>query len=91
MDDLQSNEAAPSSTSRIWVAGIAYLVFGAPLVFTVSSWILSAPIMAIMLFDPPQWFKDYVSPVFGGAVIILSIGAVYYGWRLLAAQLRHAA
>lgn len=91
MADPTSIQPATNSSLRLWIAGIVYLVFGAPLVFVVSSRVLSAPILVIMLLGPPQWFKDYVSPVFGGVVVILSLAAVYYGWRLLAAQLRHAA
>ena len=92
MVDPKSTEPRPSPSLRLWIGGFVYVVFVAPLVFIVSNRVLSAPMMVFMLLvDPPDWFRTYVSPVFLGIVVLLSLGAVYYGWRLLAAQLRHAA
>ncbi len=91
MADTTPIDRGFNSSLRLWIAGIVYLIFGAPLVLVVSSRVLAAPMVAIMLLDPPRWVRDYVAPVFGGAVVLLSLAAVYYGWRLLAAQLRRAA
>ena len=91
MAESTPSSSANQSSVRLWIAGIAYLVFGVPLVFFVSFRVLSAPILAISLLDPPAWFETYVVPVFAGASIILSLAAVYYGWRIVSAQLRRAA
>jgi hypothetical protein len=83
----RNDSPGPKRDFAYWATVVAYCIFGVPLVFTVASHVILAPLVVLKMFDPPEWVDIYLFTPLSYLGFALSVWAVWWGWKILSRQL----
>ena len=87
MSGRPEDSPVPRRDLTYWISLVAYIFLGVPLVITVASHVVLAPILVVKLFNPPEWLDFYVLTPLSYAGFVLSVWAVWWVWKLFSRQL----